>query len=121
MRIGKQAQLLAGLALMGIASFALADGNVPETVLIMGTAEGAWNCNEATPERARLLADRASQDGAYQRAGECYVVAGEHHLANEAFVKASSQTRGDTTRRLAANLNDVKAQARQMKQAFQRR
>jgi hypothetical protein len=49
-------------------------------------------------------------------------VAGEHALANEAFVKAASnQSRGDTSRRLAANLSDLKAQARQMKQAFQHR
>jgi HJR/Mrr/RecB family endonuclease len=68
-----------------------------------------------------LLADKASQDGAFQRAGECYLVAGEHALANQAFARASAQASGDTSRRLAANLNDVKTQARQMKQAFQRR
>ena len=73
----------------------------------------------------RSLADKASQDGAYQRAGECYLAAGEDALANQAFVRASAQASGDTSRRLAANLNDVKAdvkaQARQMKLAFQRR
>jgi hypothetical protein len=120
----KQVQILVGLALLGAASVALADAPsaaTPETVVVEGTAQGAWNCNEATAERARLLADKASQDGAYQRAGECYVVAGEHALANQAFARASAQASGDTSRRLAANLNDVKAQARQMKQAFQRR
>jgi hypothetical protein len=121
MRIVKQVVILVGLAL-GTAGVALADAPAtPETVVVVGTAEGAWNCTEATPERARWLGDRASQDGAYQRAGECYLAAGEHALANEAFVRASAQTSGDTSRRLAANLSDVKAQARQMKQAFQRR
>jgi hypothetical protein len=123
MRIVKQVVILVGLAL-GAAGVALADAPsvpTPETVVIVGTAEGAWNCNEATPERARWLAEKASQDGAYQRAGECYLAAGDHALANQAFVKASAQTSGDTSRRLAANLSDVKAQARQMKQAFQRR
>ena len=109
---------------MGIASGALADAvrtDGADTVVVLGTSNGALACKDETPEHARGLADKAWQDGAYQRAGECYVVAGEHALANEAFVKASAQSSETTSRRLASNLNDVKAQARQMKQAFQRR
>ena len=127
MRIVKQVQILVGLALLGAASFALADvpkadspasAATSETVVVVGTT---WNCSEVSAERARSYADKASQDGAYQRAGECYLAAGEHALANQAFAKASAQTSGDTSRKLAANLSDLKAQARQMKQAFQRR
>jgi hypothetical protein len=126
----EQVKILVGLALLCGARFALADAPLvdvpkadspaatPETVVVVGTN---WNCSEVSAERARSIADKASQDGAYQRAGECYLAAGEHALANEAFVKASAQTSGDTSRRLASNLSDVKAQARQMKQAFQRR
>jgi hypothetical protein len=126
----EQVKVLVGLALLGVASFTLADAPktdspataaTAETVVVEGSAQAGSNCNEATPERARWLADKASQDGAYQRAGECYLAAGEHALANQAFVRASAQASGDTSRRLAANLNDFKAQARQMKQAFQRR
>jgi hypothetical protein len=127
MWIVKQVQFLVGLALLGAASFALADAPrtdspasaaTPETVVVVGTN---WDCSEVSAERARSLADKASQDGAYQRAGECYLAAGEHALANQAFVRASAQTSEDTSRRLASNLSDFKAQARQMKQAFQRR
>jgi hypothetical protein len=128
MWVVKKVGILVALALMSIGSFALAEvprtdsaAAASETVVVEGTAQGAWNCSEATVERARWLADKASQDGAYQRAGECYVAAGEHALANQAFAKASAQASVDTSHRLAANLNDVKAQARQMKQAFQRR
>jgi len=120
MRILKPAQFLLALALMGSAGYALAEtprADAPETVVVLGDA----TCKDVTPERARVIADKAWQEGAYKQAGDCYVVAGEHALANEAFVKASAQTTGDTSRRLAANLNDVKTQARQMKQAFQRR
>ena len=120
-RMSKQMHLLVGLVLMGVAGLELADGSVPDTVVVVSAAEGIWNCNEATAERARWLADKAQREGAYQRAGECYLVAGEHHLANEAFLKASAQASGDTSRRLAANLNDLKAQAQHMKQAFQHR
>jgi hypothetical protein len=119
MRIIKQARMLVGLALLSAAGVAVAD--VQETVLVVGGAQTATNCSEATAEQARGLADKASQDGAYQRAGECYLIAGQHALADQAFVKASLQSKDDTSRRLASNLNDVKAQARQMKQAFQHR
>jgi hypothetical protein len=119
MRIIKQARMLAGLALLTAAGVAVAD--VQETVVVVGGAETAVNCSEATAERARWLADKASQDGAYQRAGECYLIAGQQALADQAFVKASLRSKDDTSRRLASNLNDVKAQARQMKQAFQHR
>jgi hypothetical protein len=125
MRIIKLAQLLTALALTGIAGSALADAPrtdaSSETVVVLGEGSGGPACKEASPEHARTLADKAWQDGAYKRAGECYVVAGEHALANEAFVKASAESSGETSRRLASNLNDVKTQARQMKQAFQRR
>jgi hypothetical protein len=122
MRIVKQARALLGVALIGVAGVAFGDvlpvAATTETVVVLGAS---LDCNEASPEHARQLADKASQDGAYQRAGECYLAAGQHALADQAFVKASAQQRDDTSRRLASNLNDVKAQARQMKQAFQRR
>ena len=116
MRIIKQARMLAGLLLLGIGGAALAD--VQDTVVVVGDP---LSCSDATPERARMLADKASQEGAYQRAGECYLAAGQRNLADQAFVKASAQSKEDTSRRLASNLNDMKAQARQMKQAFQHR
>jgi hypothetical protein len=127
----EQVKILVGLAFLWAASFALADAPKTDSPATAATAETvvviqtSWNCGEVSVERARSLADRASQDGAYQRAGECYLAAGEPALANQAFVRASAQASGDTSRRLAANLNDakadVKAQARQMKLAFQRR
>ena len=120
MRIIKQAPMLVGLALLGAAGMAMAD--VQPTVLVVAGEQSAPSCSEATPERARWLADQASHDGAYQRAGECYLAAGQQSLADQAFVKAASiQSKGDTSRRLASNLNEFKTQARLMKQAFQHR
>lgn len=137
MPIVKQMQVLIGLALLSAASVTLADTEKPEApastpaaatasaspdaVVVVGTSQGSWSCDEATRERARWLADRASRDGEYQRAGRCYLAAGEQALADQAFVKASLQASPDTSRRLAANLDEVKAQARLIKQAFQRR
>lgn len=106
------------LALMGAAGTAAAE-DVQEPVVVVGAAQ---SCTDQTPAQARWIADKASREGEYQRAGECYLVAGEHSLADQAFVKASAaQSKGDTSRRLASNLNDIKASARQMKLAFQHR
>jgi hypothetical protein len=110
--------LLVGVALLGAAGVTVAD--IPATVVVVG-GDVASTCSESAPDRARWLADQASKDGAFQRAGECYLAAGQHSLADQAFVKASVQSKGDTSRRLASNLSDVKAQARQIKQAFQHR
>jgi hypothetical protein len=110
--------LLVTLALLGAAAAGTATADVKETVVVVGAGE---SCNDATPERARWLADRASRDRDYQRAGECYLAAGQHSQADEAFVKASAQSKGDTSKRLASNLNDFKTSARQMKQALQHR
>jgi len=105
------------LALLCAAGTATAD--IQETVVVVGAAE---RCTDVTPERARGLADKASRDGDYQRAGECYLAAGQDSLADQAFVRASAQqTKGETSKRLASNLGDLKASARQLKQAFQHR
>ena len=95
-----------------------AAADVQENVVVVGASR---SCSDETPEHARWLADKASRNGEYQRAGECYLIAGEHSLADQAFVKASAQAKEDTSRRLASNLSDFKASARQMKQAFQHR
>ena len=108
--------LWVALALLGAAGNAVAD--VQDTIVVVGTVEA---CGEATPDRARWLADKASRDGDYQRAGECYLAAGQRSLADQSFVRASAQSKADTSKRLASNLSDFKASARQMKQAFQHR
>jgi hypothetical protein len=123
MRVVGQVRILIGLALLGGAGIVLADvpeqhaASATETVLIFSEPK----CDDATPERARTLADQAWRDAAYKRAGECYLIAGQHGLADEAFVKAAAATTPETSRRLAANLDEVKAQARQVKAAFHRR
>jgi hypothetical protein len=119
MRIIKQTRVLAALVLLGAGGSVVA--GVQDSVVVASAPQATQSCGDSTPERARLLADKASQDGAYQRAGECYLIAGQQSLADQAFVKASAQTKEDTSRRLASNLNDFKTQARQLKQAFQHR
>jgi hypothetical protein len=135
MRIVNRVRVLLALTTLGVSGMSLADAplvNAPkadpavttgriDTVVVVGTKQDTWNCSEATVERARWLADKASRDGEYKRAGECYLAAGEPALADGAFMKAIGPSSADTSRQLAANLDQVRAQARQLKQAFQRR
>ena len=129
MRILKQARILVGLALFGAAGMCSAEvpatdsatGATTETIVVLGSAANTENCREVTQERARWIADKAFRDGAYQRAGDCYLAAGEQALADRAFVKAVPQANANASQRLAANLDVAKAQARQWKAAFRHR
>jgi hypothetical protein len=123
MRILRPAQILIAIAAFAACSVALAESPSAgaDAVVIVGTKEDTWNCTGASIARARWLADKASRDGDYQRAGECYLAAGEPALADQAFVKAVGPAGTDTSKKLAANAEQVKAQARQIKLAFQRK
>lgn len=123
MRVMGRIWIFAGLALLGAAASTMADvpANPPSTTTVVIESSGTWNCQDADSQRARWLAEQASKEGAFQRAGECYLAAGEHALADQAFVRAAAHSSPETSRRLAANLGEVKAQARQVKEAFRRR
>jgi hypothetical protein len=111
------------LAVPGSAGIAAAGvpGDSSTATVVVIESSGTWNCHDADALRARWLAEQAWKEGAFQRAGECYLAAGEQALADQAFVKAAVRSTPDTSRRLAANLDEVKAQARQMKDALRRR
>ncbi len=113
--------LAAGAAL---ADTARADSSVStetsETVVVVGTRQYAVACGEAAPDRARAIAVDAVRDGDFRRAGACYLIAGDKALADQAFIKAVSQTHAETSRTFAASTLKVKAQARQWKEAFRR-
>jgi hypothetical protein len=123
MRAAGRIWTFAGLALLTNAGLALAEvpGNPSSATTVVIESSGTWNCQDADASRARWLAQQASKEGAFQRAGECYLAAGERALADRSFVQAAAHSTPETSRRLAANLVEVKAQARQVKDAFRRR
>ncbi len=92
-----------------------ADGASASSVVVVEALE---NCSEASPERARWLADQARQRHAFQRAGECYLAAGEPAAADRAFIKASAEQSAVTARNFSATVEDAKAQARRLREAF---
>jgi hypothetical protein len=77
--------------------------------------EGHAPCAAATQEEARKLGDVLFEQGAYQRAGECYQAAGEYGLANRAFVKAV----GPQSAAAASQLSEQRDQAKTMLRKFE--
>lgn len=67
---------------------------------------------------AHERADLAFRKAQYQLAGQCYLVAGDKPRADLAFIKAAAADGPTTRRQLAANANQVKAQFRQLREAF---
>ena len=126
MRIIPKQLLLIGLVIL--ASTGAAQGEDPKSyppstastsslaVDVAPTAE--LRCIETSPQRAREIAEQAWQDGSYQRAGECYLVAGEPAMADRAFLKAVAPQAAVTSQRVAENGDQVKAQIRRWNQAL---
>lgn len=80
--------------------------------------EGQAHCPVSTQEQARWLGDQLFEQGAYQRAGECYQAAGEYTLANRAFVKAVDPESAVTARQLSDQRDQAKALLRKVQQAW---
>ena len=127
MRIIPKQLLLIGLVIL--ASTGAAQGEDPNSYppstastsslavdVVAPTAE--LRCIATTPQRAREIAEQAWQDGSYQRAGECYLAAGEPAMADRAFLKAVPPQAAVTSQRVAENGDQVKAQIRRWNQAL---
>jgi hypothetical protein len=92
-----------GLAGVAAAQMALADP-APATQL---------TCPAASPQEAGVLAERLFERGEYQRAGACYLAAGDNVHANLALLKAAGPRSEDTAR-------DLKAQQQAARSLFAR-
>ena len=67
---------------------------------------------------AHERADLAFRNAQYQKAGQCYLVAGDKPRADLAFIKATAAEAPSAKRQLAANANQVREQFRRLRQAF---
>ena len=81
-------------------------------------AEGQAPCPVTTHEEARALGDMLFEQGAYQRAGECYQAAGEFALANRAYVRAVEPRSAATARQLSDQRDQAKSMLRKVELAF---
>lgn len=77
-------------------------------------------CETKTPAEASALAEKLFDKGEYQRAGECYQVAGDMAHANLAFLKAAGPKSQDTAKDLKAQSDTAKALFASVGQSFKR-
>ena len=75
-------------------------------------------CTDASPEQARWVAEQLLEQGAYQRAGECYQAAGDLTRANLAFMKAVGPESDAAKRRLVEQQGQAKALLRQVQRGL---
>ncbi len=76
------------------------------------------SCPVTDPPQARWLADAFYAQGQYQKAAECYQVAGDLHSANRAYVAAVPARSAETARRASGQAQQAKSLLRQVKDAF---
>jgi hypothetical protein len=77
-------------------------------------------CETTTPREASALAAKLFDKGDFQRAGECYQVAGDMPHANLAFLKAAGPKSQDTAKDLKAQSDTAKALFASVGQSFKR-
>lgn len=100
---------LLGLALLsGSCSLVLADP----------APEQQAQCAAVTQAEARSLADELYRQGAYQRAGACYQIAGDSERANVAFTRALGPASTVTARQTSEQALQAKALVQRYKQAL---
>lgn len=100
---------IVGLGLLLIvASLAVADP-VPDA---------QQSCPVSTQQQARALGDELFEQGAYQRAGECYQAAKEYDLANRALLRAVQAESAATARQLSDQRDQARTMLRRVQQAF---
>jgi hypothetical protein len=75
-------------------------------------------CPASNLEQARVVADRLFEQAAYQRAGECYRLAGDYDRANSAFAKATRVSAATGSRQLAEDRDQAKAQWQRLQAAL---
>ena len=106
--------LLSGPAVLHSVQTAAADSPAPSTAAVTGR-QGCGGVDSKTARERAIAATRKSQ---YQRAGQCYLAAGDKPSADVQFVKAAAADSAVTKRQLAVGMKQAKSQFRQLREAF---
>lgn len=105
---------LAALAIVTVALPARAD---TEAVTVTVTAT-AVHCAGLAPDEARSIAREARDAGFHRKAAECFRIAGDHVEADRSLARASMETSAESAKKIAANVDTAKLQARRLREAF---
>ncbi len=81
----------------------------------------AGDCEGVTPERARLLAHEASDQGDFRRAAACWRIAGEPVEADRALARNFARTSAASGQRMSDTIASAKQQAREIRDSLRRR
>ena len=84
-------------------------------------ADAIVRCGAVTAQHARTLADEARRVGDHRRAAECYRLAGDPVEADRALSKAFVESNEAASRKASATIDDARAQARRIREAFRSR
>lgn len=106
--------LVSGPIVLQNVQTASADSPVHSTAAVIGQQDCRGVDSKTAHERA-VAAVRKLQ---YQRAGQCYLAAGDKPKADLQFAKAAAADSAATKRRLAVGTKQAKAQFRQLREAF---
>jgi hypothetical protein len=82
------------------------------------TSEASINCEVQHPNEARSAADLLMKQGEYQRAGQCYLAAGDYDSANRAFLKSARPAAVETGRVVVQQRDAARHLLNQVKGAF---
>ena len=107
-----------GIGTLALATVGLLVSGVPFASEPSAISAATRTCEAQRPNEARATADLLMKQEAYQRAGECYVAAGEYGLANRAFLKAARPAAVATGRAIAGQREAPRALLSQVKSAF---
>lgn len=75
-------------------------------------------CAELAPDEARVIAQEARDAGEHRKAAECFRIAGDLLEADRSLARASVDTGEESARKIAANVDTAKLQARRIRDAF---
>jgi hypothetical protein len=75
-------------------------------------------CGATSAKHARTLADEARRKGDHRLAAQCYRQAGEPVAADAELAQAFAEQSAASTKKASATLEDAKAQARRIREAF---
>ncbi len=87
-------------------------------VVTSARADTAPSCDGASPREAQQLAREAQKSGAYQRAADCFLVAGDRLRAHRAMIRAAADSSAVAQRNAAATAESVKSQMQRLRAAF---
>jgi hypothetical protein len=75
-------------------------------------------CGATSAKHAHALADEARRNGEHRLAAQCYRQAGEPVAADRALARAFAEAGAASTKKASATIDDAKAQARRIREAF---